>query len=157
MILLARGASNKRTLRECVGLRMPILVKDYTWRETEAEVDIVLPLKGAKASSADIVSTERYIKVNYPPYLFEVYLHAPVAEERCTVKLGNGVVEFRLVKKELGLWGSLACRETVEDNKLLSERRVEAMEEVRRAAAVEAETRAKKKREEEKSCSARAE
>ena len=124
------------------------MVKDYSWKETEAEVDIVLPLKGVKASKADILSTERYIKVNYPPYLFEVYLYAEVIEEQCTVKVGNGVIEFRLIKKEIGLWGDLVSKEA-ESKHVLEEKRAEAVEKVRRVAAEEAEARAKKKREEE--------
>lgn len=127
---------------------MPITVKDYSWKETEAEVDIVLPLKGVKASKADILSTERYIKVNYPPYLFEVYLHAEVIEEQCTARVGNGVIEFRLVKREVGLWGSLGSKET-EDKHVLGEKRAEAVEKVRRVTAEQAKARAKKKREEE--------
>lgn len=127
---------------------MPVAVKDYTWKETETEVDIVLPLKGVKAAKADILSTERYIKVNYPPYLFEVYLHAEVLEEQCTARVGNGVIEFRLIKKEVGLWGDLASKET-EDRLVLGEKRAEAVEKVQRVAVEQAEARAKKKREEE--------
>lgn len=128
---------------------MPIAVKDYSWKETEAEVDIVLPLKGVKGSKADILSTDRYIKVSYPPYLFEVYLYADVVEEQCTARVGNGIIEFRLIKKEAGLWGNLASKET-EDKQVLGEKRAEAVEKVQRSAAEEAEARAKKKREEER-------
>ena len=127
---------------------MPIAVRDYSWKETEAEVDIVLPLKGVKASKADILSTERYIKVNYPPYLFEVYLYAEVVEERCTARVGNGVVEFRLVKREAGMWGRLDSEEA-QDKHVLGERRAEAVEKVQKATAEQAMARAKKKREEE--------
>ena len=124
------------------------MVKDYSWKETELEVDIVLPLKGIKPNKADILSTERYIKVNYPPYLFEVYLYGEVIEEQCTAKVGNGVIEFRLIKKEIGLWGSLASKEA-ETKHVLEEKRAEAVEKVRKTAAELAEARAKKKREEE--------
>ena len=127
---------------------MPIAVKDYSWKETEAEVNIVLPLKGVKGSKADILSTDRYIKVSYPPYLFEVYLYADVIEEQCTARVGNGIIEFRLIKKEAGLWGNLASEET-EDKQVLGEKRAEAVEKVQRSAAEQAEARAKKKREEE--------
>ena len=51
---------------------MPIVVKDYKWSETQTEVVLVVPLKGVKAAKADIFTTNEYIKVNYPPYLFEV-------------------------------------------------------------------------------------
>ena len=129
---------------------MPITVRDYTWRETEAEVVLVLPLKGVSPSKADILTTERYIKVHYPPYLFEVYLAAEVVEEQCTVKVGDGAVEFRLLKKETGLWGTLAASDVDQDKQTLAEKRAEAVEVVGKAAVGRAEARAAKKREEDR-------
>ena len=43
---------------------MPIAVKDYSWDETETLVHVVVPLKGVKASKADIFSTDDYLKVS---------------------------------------------------------------------------------------------
>lgn len=128
---------------------MPILVKDYTWRETECEVSITLPLKGVKASKADIFSTNRYIKVNYPPYLFEVHLYAAVLEENCTAKVGNGVVNFILAKEEQGIWGRLVSEES-EDKETMNTRRAEAIEHAQKAAAKLSEENAKKKKAEER-------
>ena len=127
---------------------MPITVKDYTWKETESDVSITLPLKGVKSSKADIFSTDQYIKVNYPPYLFEVHLHGIVIEEQSTAKIGNGVVDFRLIKKGPGVWGRLASVES-DDRTFMVERRAEALEHAHKAAAKLAEEKAKKKREEE--------
>ena len=127
---------------------MPIAVKDYTWRESDTEVSLTLPLKGVKSSKADIFSTDQYIKVNYPPYFFEVHLFAEVVEEQCTAKVGNGVIEFRLIKKETGIWGSLTSVES-EEKDVMVEKRAEAVEHVRKKAAELAEEKAKKKREEE--------
>ena len=127
---------------------MPILVKDYTWRETEGEVELRLPLKGAKPSGVDVFTTEQYIKVNYPPFLFEVQLFAPVAEEKCTVRIGNGVVLFRLVKKTPGIWSKLAELEG-EEKSAMSEKRSEAVAQAHRKAAEEREEKTKKKKKEE--------
>ena len=128
---------------------MPIAVRDYTWGETEQEVSITLPLKGVKSSKADIFSTDRYIKVNYPPYIFEVHLYAPVLEENCTAKIGNGVVKFVLAKEEPGVWGRLTSVES-EDKETMNAVRAEALEHSEKEAARLAEERAKKKREEER-------
>lgn len=43
---------------------MPLIVKDYTWSETELQIFISIPLKGIKASKVDIFSTENYVKVS---------------------------------------------------------------------------------------------
>jgi len=42
---------------------MPLLVKDYTWRQTETVVVIRVPLKGVPYSRVDIFSSNNYIKV----------------------------------------------------------------------------------------------
>lgn len=128
---------------------MPIVVKDHTWGETEHEVNITLPLKGVKSSKADIFSTNRYIKVNYPPYIFELHLYAPVLEEKCTAKIGNGMVKFILSKEEPGLWGRLDSEES-QDKETMNAKRAEALEHSEKAAARLAEEKAKKKREEER-------
>ena len=127
---------------------MPIVVKDFTWKETDIEVVITVPLKGVKPSKADIFSTDSYVKVSYPPYLFEVLLYAPVVEEQCVARVGNGVIDFMLIKKEQGLWGRLASEESQDKEKMV-EKRAEAVDYAHKAAKELAEQKAKKKREEE--------
>ena len=127
---------------------MPILVKDYTWKETDVEVVVTVPLKGVKASKADIFSTDSYVKVSYPPYLFEVLLYAPVIEERCVARVGNGIIDFTLIKKEPGIWGRLHSEES-ESKERMVEKRAEAVDYAHRSAKELAEQKAKKRREEE--------
>ena len=127
---------------------MPIAVRDYTWKESDVDLTITIPLKGVKGSKADIFSTNQYIKVNYPPYLFEVHLFALVLEEKCTAKVGNGVIEFVLIKEEPGMWGKLSSEESKE-KEFMTEKRAEAIEHAQKTAAELAEQKAKKKRDEE--------
>ena len=42
---------------------MPILVKDFTWEETESTVFIDVPLKGVASNKVDIFSAGQYLKV----------------------------------------------------------------------------------------------
>jgi len=42
---------------------MPLIVKDYTWEQTEKVLFITVPLKGVKANKVDIFSSEEYLKV----------------------------------------------------------------------------------------------
>ncbi|XP_067827274.1 dynein assembly factor 4, axonemal [Heptranchias perlo] len=93
---------------------MPLLVKDYTWDQDESQVFITVPLKGVSARKADIFCAEDYIKVNFPPFLFEVVLCASIDESKSSAKVGNGVVIFTLCKKESAMWQQLT---TVEVNK----------------------------------------
>ena len=42
---------------------MPLIVKDFTWEQTDKVVFITVPLKGVKANKVDIFSSEEYLKV----------------------------------------------------------------------------------------------
>lgn len=53
---------------------MPILVKDFTWEESEETVRITVPLKGVKPNKVDIFSTEEYIKVSLKSFKSMVIL-----------------------------------------------------------------------------------
>ena len=44
-------------------LKMPLIIKDYSWTQTESTVYINVPLKGTKAAKVDVVSTDEYLKV----------------------------------------------------------------------------------------------
>ena len=42
---------------------MPLAIRDYSWEESKSAVFITVPLKGAKPSKVDILSSEEFIKV----------------------------------------------------------------------------------------------
>ena len=56
-VLLRKKRKEKRN-------KMPLIVKDYVWEETEKTVFITVPLKGVKANKVDILSSEEYLKVS---------------------------------------------------------------------------------------------
>lgn len=43
---------------------MPILIKDYSWRQTDNKIIVKVPLKGVDTSKADIFTCENFIKVS---------------------------------------------------------------------------------------------
>ncbi|XP_042268015.1 dynein assembly factor 4, axonemal [Thunnus maccoyii] len=86
---------------------MPLLVTDYSWTQTDSTVYINVPLKGAKAVKVDILCTDEYLKVHFPPYLFEAVLSEPVDDDRSTAKIGNGVAVISLHKRTNKLWEQL--------------------------------------------------
>ena len=42
---------------------MPIVIKDFTWSETDKIVDITIPLTNGRPSSLDVLSSSEYLKV----------------------------------------------------------------------------------------------
>ncbi|NWT18648.1 DAAF4 factor, partial [Vireo altiloquus] len=86
---------------------MPVWLREHSWRQTLTAVYLSLPLRGARATPANIFCSERYLKVSIPPFLFEAILHAPIDDTNSTAKIGNGNIFFTLYKKEPAMWDSL--------------------------------------------------
>ncbi|XP_062922580.1 dynein assembly factor 4, axonemal [Mobula hypostoma] len=118
---------------------MSVLVKDYTWEQVESKVFITVPLKGVGAGKADIFCAEDYVKVNFPPFLFEVLLYASIDESKSSAKVGNGAVTFTLHKRESRMWEQLITAEVNKEK--LQEKRERAI----LAAQVKAQEAAKEK------------
>ncbi|NXE75453.1 DAAF4 factor, partial [Cochlearius cochlearius] len=86
---------------------MPVWLREYSWRQTGAAVYLSLPLRGVRATPANIFCTDQYLKVSIPPFLFEAILYAPIDDTNSTAKIGNGIIFFTLYKKEVAMWDSL--------------------------------------------------
>ncbi|KAK2181230.1 hypothetical protein NP493_405g02012 [Ridgeia piscesae] len=121
---------------------MPIIVRDYTWEQTDKMLYITVPLKGVKSQKVDLFSTEEYLKVHYPPYLFECFLFASVYDKKSAAEIGNGVVLFKLEKQEPQIWELLQNPD--------AESR-ERQKELRDAAVARSQERAKEEQEEKAS------
>ncbi|KAB5574637.1 hypothetical protein PHYPO_G00211310 [Pangasianodon hypophthalmus] len=87
---------------------MPLLIRDHTWTQTESSVFIRVPLKAVKPGKVDVLCTEEYLKVSFPPFLFEVFFFEPIDEEKSVAKIGNGVALFTLPKMKQGVWEQLS-------------------------------------------------
>ncbi|CAM6112673.1 unnamed protein product [Calypogeia fissa] len=86
---------------------MPI-TPGHLWQESETWVSINVKIPNVTTSSADIITTECYVKVNSAPYIFEADLYGEVDCKLSKASVGFGAVNFFLVKKEHGLWERLS-------------------------------------------------
>ncbi|XP_056622390.1 dynein assembly factor 4, axonemal [Triplophysa dalaica] len=86
---------------------MPLTVRDYTWTQSESSVYISVPLKGIKTTNVDVICTDEYLKVSFPPFLFEAFLFGEIDEEKSVAKIGSGVAVFTLQKKKHEVWEKL--------------------------------------------------
>ncbi|XP_051239215.1 dynein assembly factor 4, axonemal isoform X3 [Dicentrarchus labrax] len=127
---------------------MPLLVTDYCWTQTESTVHISVPLKGAKVGKVDILSTDEYLKVHFPPYLFEAFLFEPVDDVRSTAKVGNGVAVISLPKRTNKVWDHLMI--TTNDKEKKKEVRERALLKYQEKLSLESTSKAEKEHTEKK-------
>ncbi|KAJ7986147.1 hypothetical protein DPEC_G00347770 [Dallia pectoralis] len=126
---------------------MPLMVTDYTWTQTENSVYIHVPLKGTKPGKVDILCTDDYLKVHFPPFLFEAFLSGPIDDDKSTAKIGDGVAVFTLQKKEERLWENLVIDY---DKETLRKIRESALQKAQEKLVAEAKAKATKTQEERK-------
>ena len=111
---------------------MPILVdKDSHWTESGEAVQLILPLKGTSPQNVDIFCTTEYLKVSYPPYLFEALLRHKIDTQLSKIIIANGYIQINLKKIEFQLWVEL--KSDLQKNKeIMQQKRKEALEEAQK-------------------------
>ncbi|KAM4893506.1 dynein axonemal assembly factor 4 isoform 1-T1 [Sylvia borin] len=119
---------------------MPVWLREHRWRQTLTAVYLSLPLRGARATPANIFCSEQYLKVSIPPFLFEAILYAPIDDTNSTAKIGNGNIFFTLYKKEPAMWDSLTLANAAK----------EKLQHLRENAVVKAHEKAKEETEAKK-------
>ncbi|KDR14473.1 hypothetical protein L798_11644 [Zootermopsis nevadensis] len=112
---------------------MPVLVKDYIWRQTENMVVIRVPLNGVHCSKVDIFSSDNYIKAHFHPFLFEVFLFSSVKEPRSKCTVGDGKIVFELQKTECDYWENLEANLSKEEQREMRKKILERSQENARA------------------------
>eukprot|EP00794_Sanderia_malayensis_P005280 gene5280-5948_t len=129
---------------------MPIQVEDFAWSQSAKVVQINVPLKGVPANKVDIFSTDRYIKASYAPYIFEVFLNAPVDDSRSKAVIKNGQIHFELQKRDTESTWSLLQHEKHKDKEFMQIERQDAVSFAQQKAQEEAERRAKERDQQQK-------
>lgn len=87
---------------------MPILIKDYSWSQTDNQIVVKVPLKGVhKHPAVDVFTYETFIKINCSPFYFEVLLLHPIDETNSRCKILENEAKFILSKKTAVPWDSL--------------------------------------------------
>ncbi|XP_003267002.1 dynein assembly factor 4, axonemal isoform X4 [Nomascus leucogenys] len=127
---------------------MPLRVSDYSWQQTKTAVFLSLPLKGVCVRDTDVFCTENYLKVNFPPFLFEAFLYAPIDDESSKAKIGNDAIVFTLYKKEAAMWETLSV--TGVDKEMMQRIREKSILQAQERAKEATEAKAAAKREDQK-------
>lgn len=92
---------------------MPIQIRDFVWSQTEKEVQVTLPLNKVNPKYInDILITDKFVKVNYRPYYFEVFLEHSIDKEASKCKILENNIKFILKKTtENENWNNLESAE----------------------------------------------
>ncbi|XP_037111182.1 dynein assembly factor 4, axonemal [Syngnathus acus] len=125
---------------------MPLLVTDHSWTQTESMVFISVPLKGAK--KVDIMSSDEYLKVHFPPFLLEVFPSELVDDDQSSAKIGNGVAVINLSKRTNKLWEHLSI--STYDKEKKKEIRERALSNMQEKLAAQAKNRSEKRQTEKR-------
>ncbi|XP_007535291.1 dynein axonemal assembly factor 4 [Erinaceus europaeus] len=127
---------------------MPLLVSSYSWQQTVSTVILTVPLPGACVRDADVFCGKRYLKVNCPPFLFELFLYAPIDDVTSKAKIGNDTIVFTLYKKKAAMWESLSMSRV--DKEMMKAIREKSILQAQETAEEAAEARAAARREDQK-------
>lgn len=86
---------------------MSILIKDYSWTQTDDEIIIRVPLKGVITSKVDFFIQENFVKISYPPFYFEVFLSHKIDKKESRCKILEVETKIILKKIEMIQWENL--------------------------------------------------
>nr|XP_026487254.1 dynein assembly factor 4, axonemal-like [Vanessa tameamea] len=119
---------------------MPIVIKDYTWNQNSSNIQLRVPIPSVYKEKVDLFSSDCYIKANFNPFFFELFLMHDVdmTKSKCTIVHDNCLL-IDLVKKEDRIWSDLEKILSKEDKK---EIRQKVLEKCQEKAKIEAENKA---------------
>ncbi|CAF4231465.1 unnamed protein product [Adineta steineri] len=87
---------------------MPVIIRDINWEETDTNLVLHIPMKGAKATKLDVLSSDQYLKVSFSPYFYEVFLHDLIDDDKSRIIIQDGFVEATLTKQYPRKWNQLS-------------------------------------------------
>ncbi|KAF5288188.1 hypothetical protein FQA39_LY03956 [Lamprigera yunnana] len=104
---------------------MPLIVKDYKWRQSNNFVIIQVPLHGVPTTKVDLLTSPNYIKASFEKYFFEVFLlySVDVRESKCTTTPDE--IIFELSKCELLRWDQLEINLSKKEKQELKQKYIE--------------------------------
>lgn len=97
---------------------MPILITDVQFKDTPEIIYVTLPLRNVVPSKVDIYSNSLFLKINYPPYFYELDLPHAIDAHNSVSKVGNGTIICELLKVNPVLWTPTKVTNPTNENKL---------------------------------------
>ncbi|XP_072380199.1 dynein axonemal assembly factor 4 [Diabrotica undecimpunctata] len=79
---------------------MPIVIKDYIWKQTKSDIIVQVPMKGVHQSKLDVFISSRFVKATYERNYFELILFSKIIASDSKCILTPTEVVFELKKAE---------------------------------------------------------
>ncbi|KAJ8964490.1 hypothetical protein NQ314_004777 [Rhamnusium bicolor] len=83
---------------------MPVIIKDYIWRQTTNDIVLQIPLRGVHKSKVDIFTSQRYIKATFGYNFFEVILLHSINVQESKYTITQSHIVFELKKTDATIW-----------------------------------------------------
>ncbi|CAF4472011.1 unnamed protein product [Rotaria sp. Silwood2] len=99
---------------------MPVIIRDINWEETDANLVLHIPMKGAKANKLD---------VSFPPFFYEVFLYDLIDDDKSRIIVQNGFVEVTLTKQISRKWNQLSHIQS-DDKEVMKNLREKALNQI---------------------------
>lgn len=126
---------------------MPVIIKDYTWLQTEKYITIKIPAKGAIKKDVDFLTTRRYIKAHYNQFFFELFLTKDVDNTKSNCFITNDEIIIELSKAKPEQWDVLEASINKSEKLELKKKYLEEYEEqIQQQDKLKCEKRAELKR-----------
>uniref|UniRef100_A0A2H8TKW3 Dyslexia susceptibility 1 candidate protein n=1 Tax=Melanaphis sacchari TaxID=742174 RepID=A0A2H8TKW3_9HEMI len=98
---------------------MPIIVKDFSWWQTESKLFLQIKIPHISQKNADILTSNKYLKISCLPHIFEAIFWDEINEECSKCTFDDGCVLFELQKKNSVNWENLTLKKSKEELKKL--------------------------------------
>ena len=107
---------------------MAPLSPEWAWRQTDTTVTVNAKVTSVAKKHCDVFLSDRFLKINAPPYLLALDLAECIDEERSTATVSKGHVTVHMMKAVRGNWDGLCLTLNAKNKDEVLKRRRQSIE-----------------------------
>lgn len=107
---------------------MPIEIKDFTWKQSNDSISVCVPLRGIHYSHVDVQVSQNFIKLHFPPFIFEVFLRHDIDDSTFKCCYTDREAFIEVTKVEHGDWDKLEADIEKKDKVALKQTIIEGIQ-----------------------------
>lgn len=86
---------------------MPIIVKDFTWTQTDHYICVHVPLHSAPSSAVDLFTSDEYFKASFESFFFECFPYESINSDESSATILSTKIIYELKKQNPEKWPQL--------------------------------------------------